>query len=209
MRQAAQVAYWAAVGSAILVSVFGILVVIGFWRPVHMLSQVPIFLLGPVVVVLMSALHQLTPPERRVWSLVSLSFAIIYAVFATMVYYVQLTVVRLNDPPFTEEALRVIRLGPGTPAFALDMLCYTFLPLATWAQAAALPGGPETLWLRRLLTLHGVTAIPTVLVPAHPIGAFVAPGGAGEFYGKLTLLVWCAVFVPMAAALARHVRGRR
>lgn len=129
-----------------------------------MLAQVPIFLLGPVVVVLMSALQQLAPPERRVWSLVSLSFAIPYAAFATMVYYLQLTVVRLNDPPFTGEALRLVRLEPGSPAFALDMLSYTFLPLAIWALAPALPGGPEPLW--------------------------------------------CAIFVPMAAALVRHVRGR-
>jgi len=207
MRQAARVAYWAAAGAAILVFLYGVFLVVGIWRPVEMPSLVPIFLLGPTVVVLMSALHHLTPPERQVWSQISLSFAIIYATLVAPVHYLQLTVVRLNTPPFTADALRLIRLTSGSPTFALDLLGYTFLSLATWALVPTLGKGPETLTVRRLLTLHGVLAIPTVVVPAFGIGGDISPGGSGEFFGRLAMLLWCVVFVPMAAALARYLRS--
>lgn len=206
MQPATRVAHWAAAGAAVLVSVYGALLIVGMWVPLRMLPLVPVFLLGPTVVVLMSALHQLTPPRRRVWSQRALSFAIIYAVLATMVYYLQLTVVRLNTPPFSAEGIRLLRLSPGSPTFPLDMLCYTFLPLSTWTLAPALGNGSETQQLRKLLILHGMLAIPTVMVPGLGIGTTISPGGSGELFGRLAMLLWCAIFVPMAAALARHLR---
>jgi hypothetical protein len=53
----------------------------------------PSLLLGSAFLVMMSALHQASDSDRKVFGQVALAFAIVYATLISMVYFVQLTLV--------------------------------------------------------------------------------------------------------------------
>ena len=53
----------------------------------------PSLLLGSSFLVLVVSIHQLTAPERRVWSHAAVAFATAYATLISIVYFVQLTLV--------------------------------------------------------------------------------------------------------------------
>ena len=53
----------------------------------------PSLFLGSSFLVLMVSIHQVTSPERRVWSHAAVAFATAYTVLISTVYYVQLTLV--------------------------------------------------------------------------------------------------------------------
>jgi hypothetical protein len=49
------------------------------------------FLPAHALVTMMVSVHHNTPTERKMWSQLALSFAIIYAVMCSLTYFVQLT----------------------------------------------------------------------------------------------------------------------
>jgi hypothetical protein len=61
-----------------------------------MASFIPAFLLAPTVVVLMACIHYVTPETRKVFNVIGLAFASVYAAIIPTNYYLQLFVVRLN-----------------------------------------------------------------------------------------------------------------
>lgn len=81
------------------------------------------------------------------WSLIGLCFAVAYSVLVAITYFTQLTVVRSNVEALAEGALRLIEFSPGSWVFALDMLGYSFLILATLAAAPVFRGNGLERWL--------------------------------------------------------------
>jgi len=53
----------------------------------------PSLLLGSSFLVLVVSIHELAPPDRRIWSRAAIAFATVYAVLISVTYYVQLTLV--------------------------------------------------------------------------------------------------------------------
>jgi hypothetical protein len=51
----------------------------------------PSLFLGSSFLVLVVSIHQLAPPERKIWSHAAVVFATAYAVLISVVYFVQLT----------------------------------------------------------------------------------------------------------------------
>ena len=51
----------------------------------------PSLFLGSAFLVLMASVHQVSSPERKVWSLAALAFATVYTALISINYYVQLT----------------------------------------------------------------------------------------------------------------------
>jgi hypothetical protein len=80
------------------------------------------FLLAPAFVAMMVSIHHYAAPEKKVWSQLGLSFAVIYAVMCSLTYYVQLTFIKNNYLPIAEEVVAPFVFIPGTPFFAQDML---------------------------------------------------------------------------------------
>jgi hypothetical protein len=62
----------------------------------EMVSFIPAFLLAPTIVVLMACIHCVTSETKKVFSLIGLGFASVYAAIIPTNYYLQLFVVRLN-----------------------------------------------------------------------------------------------------------------
>lgn len=157
-------------------------------------------LLAPSFVVMMACIHCQASAEKQIWSLVGLCFAVVYAVLVSLVYYAQLTAVRSAGA----ELLPFV-FTPGTVFFALDMLGYGFMCLATWFTAAVFDSDHRlSLWIRRLFVLHGWLVFPTVIVPVLLPGPSAGTGGTAGVFDYVALLGWCAVFVPLSYLVARY-----
>ncbi len=191
------VGFWSAVTVSLLVAAFGALLVFGFWLETLEASFVVCLVLAPAIVAMMASIHRRTSGERQVWSLIGLCFAVAYSVLVTITYFTQLTVVRSNAAGLTEDALRLIEFAPGSWTFALDMLGYAFMTLATLAAAPAFGGSGLERWLRIWFIVHGSLVVPTLLTPA-----LIGPSDEANQVGSLALIAWSALFLPLSVMVA-------
>jgi hypothetical protein len=117
----------------------------------------PSLLLGVSFVVLVVSVHQLAPRGRRVWSQAAVAFTTIYAALISINYYVQLTWVA---PRLAEGKIAGLEPFLFTPfdsfLYAVDILGYSFMSLATLFAAQALPGGGLQRVARRFLVANGL-----------------------------------------------------
>jgi hypothetical protein len=117
----------------------------------------PSLLLGSSFLVLMVSVHPLTPPARRVWSHAAIAFATAYAVLVSTVYFVQLTLVM---PRLAEGRLAGIEPFIFVPfdsfLYAVDILGYSFMSVATLFASRVFTGGGLHRVVRLLLTANGI-----------------------------------------------------
>lgn len=158
-------------------------------------------LLAASVVVLMASVYLQTNPEQRIFGLLALAAAIVYAPFCMGNYFIQLTIVAANPLNHPPEVLKLIGFVPGSTTFALDMLGYTFLCLSTLAAAFTLLD-PRDRVLKVLCIIHGAVAVPTIAAPIIS-GLFRSTSGQSNDIGSWILLFWCALFIPIAILFHR------
>jgi hypothetical protein len=92
----------------------------------------PSLLLAPAFVVLLVCVHQVTPPEQRVWSLSALAFGIAYLVLISMNYYVQLTLVGPRLARGDTVGIESFLFVPfNSFLYAVDILGYSLMSVAT------------------------------------------------------------------------------
>jgi len=116
----------------------------------------PSFLLGSSFLVLVAALHRLAPAEARVFSQVALAFATVYATLISMVYFTQLTLVGPRLATGDTAGIEYLFFVPYRSfLFAVDLLGYSFMCIATLFAAYALPTLRGARMARRLLLLNG------------------------------------------------------
>jgi hypothetical protein len=117
----------------------------------------PSLFLGSAFLVLMVSVHELTPPDRRVWSHAAVAFGIAYAVLVSTVYFVQLTLVA---PRLASGRLGGIEPFLFVPfdsfLYAVDILGYSFMSVATLFAARSFPGGGLDRVARWFLTGNGL-----------------------------------------------------
>lgn len=100
---------------------------------------VPSLLLGPVFVVMVAALHQAAPPERRVFTLAAVAFAAIYATLNCAIYFGQLTFVAPRLAKGDVADIQGLLFVPYKSfLFAVDLLGYSFMSLSTLFAAFGL-----------------------------------------------------------------------
>lgn len=117
----------------------------------------PSLFLGSAFVVMMAALHVAAPEERRVFSLAGLSFAIMYATLVSMVYFTQLTLVAPRMATGDMAEIEFLRFVPYRSfLFAVDLLGYSFMSVATLLASFALPRQPFSGVARVLLLANGL-----------------------------------------------------
>jgi hypothetical protein len=199
-----RVGFWSAVVVAVCFTVFGVSLVVGFWADTAMLSYTASLVPAPAFVAMMASIHLQAPNEKRVWSLVGLAFAVIYAVMVTITYYVQLNVVRANPLGLSPDVIDALSFTPGSMLFAVDMLGYTFMTLATLVAAPVFFGSRLALWIRRWFILHGLLVVPTVL--SAPVMFQGPPDPTADNVGALVLIGWCLIFVPLSVLVAIYFR---
>jgi hypothetical protein len=117
----------------------------------------PSLFLGSAFLVLVVSAHQLAPADRQVWSHAAIAFATAYATLISLVYYVQLTLVAPRLSRGEMEGIEMFRFVPfDSFLYAVDILGYSFMSVATLLLARALPGPGLTRLARWFLTANGL-----------------------------------------------------
>ena len=117
----------------------------------------PSLLLGPSFLVLVVSINQLTSKETKVWGQAAVAFATSYAVLISLVYFVQLTLVA---PRLAHSRIQGIEAFLFVPfdsfLYAVDILGYSFMSLATLFAATVFTGKGLERVVRVFLTANGM-----------------------------------------------------
>lgn len=117
----------------------------------------PSILLGPAFVVLLASIHELAPPARKIWSLAALAFGIVYLVLIGMTYFVQLTLVAPHMARGDTQGIEPFLFIPfDSFLYAVDILGYSFMSLATLFAARVFAGDGRQRVARWFLTANGL-----------------------------------------------------
>lgn len=155
------------------------------------------------VVFICSVLAVNNRPENKAVGIAGISFAGIYAVIIFLVYFAEITTVRMNNT-LSEEALSIISYGyTGSLFFNYDLLGYAMMALSTFLSAfAIIPKNKGDKALRLLLWIHGVFFLSCLIVPMFP----VFKAGTSILPGTILLEIWCAYFLPICILGFRYFK---
>ncbi len=137
--------------------------------------------------------------EAKAAGYVSVAFSTIYAAIVLLVYFAQLTTVRLND--LTQQAAAILDFQQCGLLFHYDLLGYAVMSLsAFFAGLTIKPKTKADSWLKRLLMIHGVFFISCLIVPM--LGVFQAD--SPTWVGTVVLEFWCLYFCPIGVLSYLH-----
>ena len=168
------------------------------------LGYIASLLIAISVVVMMASFYDGTHEPAKIFGLLALVSAIIYAPFCISTYFLQLSIAAFNPLELSSEVMKAVVFRPGSPTFALDMLGYGFLCLSTLAAGFALTDAKDKI-LRAFCFFHGAIAVPTFAAPIIS-GIFRETSGQTNDVGSYVLLFWCVVFVPIALLFAKYFK---
>lgn len=143
--------------------------------------------------------------EKRAAGYTAMIFASVYAVFILMVYFGQVTTVRLDD--LNEQAAQILDYQKYGLFFGYDLLGYGMMALATFF--AGLTIDPETKadkWLKGLLLVHGVFFISCFIMPI--LGLFNQDLQGADWIETAVLEFWCAYFAPIGLLSFLHFKKK-
>ena len=152
-------------------------------------------------VIMMCGFLYFAAPERRTAGYAAAAFSAVYAAIILVVYFTQLTTVRLTE--LTEQACELLDFQQMGLFFSLDLLGYGLMSLAAFGLTVE-PKDKPSKWLRALLMIHGVFFISCLIMPM--LGVFQADSPA--LIGVAVLEFWCAYFCPVAALALHYFRGQ-
>jgi hypothetical protein len=123
-------------------------------------------LIAAPFMVALTALHYCTPHERRLWSHIALLMSVVYVIYMTLNYVVQLAIVipRLG----TEVSLAVLDQTPHSLFWTLDALGYIFLGAATLFAVPIFKGIESRKWVRRFFIANALVTPVIALVYFYP-----------------------------------------
>ena len=189
------------IGAAIVaatVFLFAVCMIVGF-----LFGSYLVCMLLPIGYIMMAAgFQQECPAERRVAANVGLILAAIYAVLILLVYFAQITSVRLDG--LNEPALRILDYQRGGLMFNYDLLGYGMMALSTFFIGLSMKAERRAdRWLKGLMLLHGIFFIGCFVMPMTGAFTAMADGEAGNG-GTIALLFWCTYFFPIGVLAYRH-----
>jgi hypothetical protein len=92
----------------------------------------PSLFLGSSFLVLIVSIHQLSSPDRKVWSHAAVAFATVYTVLISINYFVQLTWVAPRLAAGRTQGIEPFLFTPfDSFLYSVDILGYSFMSLAT------------------------------------------------------------------------------
>ncbi|CAN5357166.1 hypothetical protein BH09BAC6_BH09BAC6_03660 [soil metagenome] len=121
----------------------------------------PSLFLAPAFLVTMICLHYRAPEGLKIWTAIGWSFAALYAIAVSSVYFTQLTVVLPAQTAGKIDENHILIFGPKTFLMAIDCLGYFFMSLSTFFAAYAFPRVHK--WLYRGLLWNGLL-IPVLIL---------------------------------------------
>ncbi len=116
----------------------------------------------------MLALHHLTTPGKQFWTHASLIFTIIYAVFVSANYVVQLATVIPAKLRGVSEAVRVLEQTPHSLFWDYDAVGYVAMGLACLLAVPAVSGVGFERWVRRSLIANALVTPLISIVYFYP-----------------------------------------
>lgn len=166
--------FWSAILTAVFAALFFAIGIFGtpytvyvpypyvpsFFNPIDYTWLYPATLLAPTFVVLMACIHYYAPNNRKVFSLIGLSFAIIYAAVIITDYFIQWTVVLPSILMGEAAGLYLFTQYNHHGLFvALEAMAYLMMNTSLLFVAAVFSGGRLELALRWLFIITFVLAI--------------------------------------------------
>jgi hypothetical protein len=130
----------------------------------------PSLFLGSAFLVLVISIHYLASPTQKVWSHTAIAFATAYTVLISIVYFVQLTLVLPRLARGETEGIEMFIFMPfNSFLYAVDILGYSFMSVATFFAAMVFTGGGLKRIVRFFLLANGL------LLPFIALQMYVHP----------------------------------
>lgn len=138
------------------------------------------------------AMHSHT--EKKAAGFTAMIFAGVYAVFILMVYFGQVTAIRLDN--LNEQATQILDYQKFGLFFSYDLLGYGLMALSTFFAGLTIePKTKADKWLKWLLLIHGIFFISCFIMPM--LGLFNKNMNGSTWIGTAVLMFWCIYFVPV------------
>jgi hypothetical protein len=181
---------------------FAVSMIFGFFTDTLFFSCLSSMFIAIGFVPLICALAALNE-QRKAVGYAAVAFAAVYATIIMLVYFAQVTTVRMNAS-LSAEALSIISYGQvGSLFFNYDLLGYGFMALSTFCAAFLIaPRDKGDKALQLLLYIHGVFFLSGLIVPMLPV--FTEGSGGSDLMGTLVLEFWCAYFLPVCILAYRY-----
>jgi hypothetical protein len=117
----------------------------------------PSLFLGPSFLLLMLSVHQAAEPDKKIWSHAAVAFGIVYTVLISINYYVQLAWVAPRLANGRIEGMEMFLFTPfDSFLYAVDILGYSFMSVATLFAAGVLNGRRRERVARAFLIANGL-----------------------------------------------------
>jgi hypothetical protein len=116
----------------------------------------------------MLALHYVAPADIKIWSHAALIFTIIYAVFVTANYIVQLATVIPATLKGTADEIQLLKQTPHSLFWDFDAIGYIFMALATLFAIPVFKKQGYQKWVRYSLIAHTLVTPLIVFVYFYP-----------------------------------------
>jgi len=178
-----QLGFWSATVATLLVAVAGVTAT----ASIQPFATVVGFLLTSTSLVVMACIYGYASDERKIFSLIGLSFAIVYATLISINYFIQLTFVRQSS--FDVEIFAMD--NPQSMMWVIEVLGYFFMGLSTLFAAPVFESGRIENLIKWLFVVNGILGILTPIGYALNFPIQILLGG---------LIVWDIV-MPISTAL--------
>ena len=186
-----QIGFWSALLTTAWILIFNIAIALGAsGAPTRSLAVGASLLLALSFVVLIVSIHSYSPTEKKVWTQIGLSFAILYAALLIWNYYLQLTVVRTNPLLYSWLSMD---FTSDTAFWSLESIGYALMGIAALFTLPVLDKGRIELVIR---WCFAVNAVFTILGSI----AYVASSNPLHVLVLASLGIWAIAF-PIATAL--------
>ncbi|HHW46848.1 MAG TPA: hypothetical protein GXX17_08100 [Clostridiales bacterium] len=152
-------------------------------------------------VMMVSGFHAESDREHKVTANTALVFSGVYAVLILLIYFAQITAVRLDM--LSEEALKILDYKRFGLFFSYDLLGYGVMSLAAFFIGLAIKAESRLdKWLKGLLIAHGAFFISCIITPI--LGVFNSEMDSAYWIGMLILEFWCCYFLPICILSYLH-----
>jgi len=180
-----QLGFWSAIAATLLVTIAGITAT----ASIQPFATIIGFLLTPSFLVVMACIHGYASERKKIFSLVGLSFAIIYATLISTNYFIQLTFV--NQTTFDVSIFSMT--NPQSMMWVIEVLGYFFMGLATLFAAPVFSSGRIEKIIKWLFIINGILGIGALIGYGLNVPLEIMLGG---------LIVWDIVMPASTALLA-------
>lgn len=185
-----------AIGTGISILLFGITIFIPSLTMLAYGSSIGIAICYLIMVVTNDTF---VSEGNAIYSSLSKCFAIIYCTLVCIVYYTQISFVRLGAP--SAEVLSIVAYSPPKTAyFALDILGYFFMSFSVFFLSFTIAGNRL---LKTSLIIMGIWGMTCIVVPLLPF-LYENSDSSSDNFGLVVLSLWSILFIPISVLLAKY-----